>query len=112
MTLPPEPLPERPAVVLLRGRSLAFWLFALDERGGHDDLCGLGHLSIIPYVHGRTELYFCSSLPCLSLFYFSSPWKWRLPEPFIAQGRVATMSPQGPTGGLGVGEPYTVGHNG
>jgi hypothetical protein len=42
---------------------------------------------------------------------FSIPWKWRLPEPFIAQGRATTMSPQGPTGGLGVGEPYIVGHN-
>jgi hypothetical protein len=45
-------------------------------------------------------------------FFPLTPWKWRLPEPFIAQGRAATMSPQGPTGGLRVGEPYTVGHNG
>jgi hypothetical protein len=45
-------------------------------------------------------------------FLFPTSWKWRLPEPFMAQGRVATMSPQGPTGGPGVGEPYTVGHNG
>jgi hypothetical protein len=43
-------------------------------------------------------------------FLFSTPWKWRLPGPFIARGRVVTMSPQGPTGGPGVGEPYTVGH--
>jgi hypothetical protein len=50
-----------------------FWLFALDERGGHDDLRGSGHLSVIPYVNGRTELYFCSSMPCLSLFCFSDP---------------------------------------
>jgi hypothetical protein len=56
-TLPPEPLPEQPAVVLLWGRPLAFWLLALGERGGHGDLRGLGRLSVIPYVHGRTELY-------------------------------------------------------
>jgi hypothetical protein len=48
---------EQPAVVLLRGRSLASWLLALRERGRHGDLHGSGHLSIIPYVHGRTELY-------------------------------------------------------
>jgi hypothetical protein len=48
---------EQPAVVLLRGRSLASWLLALGERSGHSDLCGLGRLSVIPYVHRRTELY-------------------------------------------------------
>jgi hypothetical protein len=46
-----------------------FLLFTLDERGGHDDLRGSVRLSIVPYVHRRTELYFCSSLPCLSLFF-------------------------------------------
>jgi hypothetical protein len=44
-------------VVLLRGRFLAFWLLALGKRGGHDVLRGSGRLSVIPYVHGRTELY-------------------------------------------------------
>jgi hypothetical protein len=44
-------------MVLLRGRPLAFWLLALGERGGHGDLHGSGRLSVIPYVHGRTELY-------------------------------------------------------
>jgi hypothetical protein len=48
---------EQPAVVLLRGRPLASWLLALGERGGHGDLRGSGRLSVIPYVHGRTELY-------------------------------------------------------
>jgi hypothetical protein len=33
------------------------WLLALGERGGHGDLRGSGRLSVIPYVHGRTELY-------------------------------------------------------
>jgi hypothetical protein len=68
--------------------------------------------TMIYVVQGRTELFFCSSLPCLSLFCFLTPWKWRLPESFIAQGWAATMSLQGPTGGPGVGEPYTVEHNG
>jgi hypothetical protein len=56
-TLSPEPLQKQPAVVLLWGRPLASWLLALGERGGHDDLRGSGCLSLIPYVHGRTELY-------------------------------------------------------
>jgi hypothetical protein len=53
-------------VVLLWGRSLASWLLAIDEYSGHEGLCGSGRWSIIPYVHGRTELYY-SSLS-LSLF--------------------------------------------
>jgi hypothetical protein len=57
MTLPPEPLQKQPAVVLLWGRLLASWLLVLGERAGHGDLRDLGHLSVIPYVHGRTELY-------------------------------------------------------
>jgi hypothetical protein len=56
MTLPPEPLQEQPAVVLLWGMPLASWLLALGERGGHGDLRGSGRLSVIPYVNGRTEL--------------------------------------------------------
>jgi hypothetical protein len=55
-TLPLTPLQEQPVVVLLWVRPLASWLLALGERGIHDDLYGLGHMSIIPYVHGRTEL--------------------------------------------------------
>jgi hypothetical protein len=57
MTLPSEPLQEQPTVVLLWGRLLASWLLALGERGGHGDLRGSGRLSVIPYVHGRIELY-------------------------------------------------------
>jgi hypothetical protein len=43
-------------VLLLEG-ALVSCSLALGERGGHDDLRGLGRLSVIPYVHGRTELY-------------------------------------------------------
>jgi hypothetical protein len=46
------------------GKALTSWSLAIDERGGHQDLCGSGCRSIIPYVHGRTGLY-CSSLPYL-----------------------------------------------
>jgi hypothetical protein len=53
-------------MVLLLKRDLVSWLLVMDERGGHEDLCGSDRRSVIPYVHGRTELY-CSSLPCLSL---------------------------------------------
>jgi hypothetical protein len=48
---------EQLAVVLLWGRPLASWLLALGERGGHGDLRGSCRLSVIPYVHGRIELY-------------------------------------------------------
>jgi hypothetical protein len=51
-------------VVLLCGRCLASWLLALGERGGHGDLHGLDRLSVIPYVHERTELY-CAQV-CLA----------------------------------------------
>jgi hypothetical protein len=61
MTLPPVPLQEQPAVVLLLEGALVSWSLAMDECGGHEDLCGSGRQSIIPYVYVRTELY-CSSL--------------------------------------------------
>jgi hypothetical protein len=47
-------------VLLLEG-VLVSWSLAMDERGGHEDLHGSGRWSVIPYVHGKTELY-CSSL--------------------------------------------------
>jgi hypothetical protein len=53
-------------VVLLLERDLVSWSLAMDERSGHEDLRGSGRQSVIPYIHGRTELY-CSSQPCLSL---------------------------------------------
>jgi hypothetical protein len=94
MTLPPVLLPKHPVVVLLLKRALVSWSLAIDEHGGHEDLCGSGRRSVIPYVHGRTGLY-CSSLPCLcEPEPFSTPVKWHLPEPLIAQGRTVTMSPE------------------
>jgi hypothetical protein len=47
-------------VVLLLERVLVSWSLAMDERGGHDDLCGSDRLSVISYIHGRTELYYLS----------------------------------------------------
>jgi hypothetical protein len=43
-------------VLLLEG-ALVSWSLALGEHSGHDDLRGSGSLSVISYVHGRTELY-------------------------------------------------------
>jgi hypothetical protein len=57
-------------VVLLLEGDLISWLLAMDECGGHEDLRGLGRLSIIPYIHGRTELY-CAQA-CMSEPAFSS----------------------------------------
>jgi hypothetical protein len=86
-------------------------LLALSERGGHGDLRALDRLSIIHYVYGRTELY-CAQACLTCAFPFLTLSKWRSPEPFIVQGRVVYNEPQCPTGGLGVGEPYTVCHKG
>jgi hypothetical protein len=63
--LPPVPLQEQAVVVLLLEGVVVSWSLAMDERGGYEDLRALGHWSVIPYVHGKTELY-CSGLPCLS----------------------------------------------
>jgi hypothetical protein len=61
-------------MVLLLGMALASWSLAIDECGGHQDLCGSGHRSIIPYVHGRAGLH-CLSLPylCESEPFFDPP---------------------------------------
>jgi hypothetical protein len=48
-------------VDLLLKRTLVSWSLAMDEHGEHEDLRGSGHRSVIPYVHGRIELY-CSTL--------------------------------------------------
>jgi hypothetical protein len=60
-TLPPVLPWEQPTVVLLLERAWISWLLA---QGGHKDLRGSGHQSVIPYVHKRMELY-CSTLALL-----------------------------------------------
>jgi hypothetical protein len=98
----------------------------MDERGGHEDLRRSGRQSVIPYVHGRTELYYLS-LPCLcehETYFFGrwstdlfwdlclpTPVKWHLPEPFIAQGWAVIMSPEARQVALGQVKPYAVEHN-
>jgi hypothetical protein len=57
-------------VVLLLEGALISWLLAMDKCGGHEDLRGSGHRSVIPYIHRRTELY-CTSLSFLSLIFSS-----------------------------------------
>jgi hypothetical protein len=51
MTLPPVPLQEQPAMLLLLEGALVSWLLAMRKYGGHEDLCGSGRRSVIPYVH-------------------------------------------------------------
>jgi hypothetical protein len=85
-------------VVLLWGRSLVSWSLAMDERTGHNDLRGSGHQSVIPYVHGRTELH-CSSLPCLSLFFFAHPCEVASTRAFYSSRLGSYIGIRGPTGG-------------
>jgi hypothetical protein len=77
-------------VVLLLERTLISWSLAMDERGGHEDLCGSGHRSIIPYVHERTGVVLLKpALPepaFSSVNLYSTPVNRSLPSPFIAQG--------------------------
>jgi hypothetical protein len=56
-----------------------------------------------PRVNGVVLL--CLSVRLKSLSVSSSPPSWRLPGPFIAQGRAVTVRPHGPTGGPGAGRP-------
>jgi hypothetical protein len=43
-------------VLLLEGVVVP-WSLAMNECGGHEGLRGSGYQTVIPYVHGRTELY-------------------------------------------------------
>jgi hypothetical protein len=47
------------AVVLLLEGLRSLEELAIREYGGHEDLRGSGRWSVIPYVHGRMELYCC-----------------------------------------------------
>jgi hypothetical protein len=81
-------------VVLLLEGDLVSCSLAMDEYGGHEDLCGSGRRSIIPYVHRRTELY-CSSLPYLSLP-FCPPCEEVSTRSFYSSG-VGAQGPGAPT---------------
>jgi hypothetical protein len=39
------------------GNAFSLLVVALAEHDGHEDLPDSGRLSVIPYVHGKTELY-------------------------------------------------------
>jgi hypothetical protein len=99
-TLTPVLLQEHSTVVLLLKRALVSWSLAMDERGGHENLCGSGHRSVIPYAHERTEVVLLkSALPEPTFLsarpiYQLTPLKWHMPKPFIAQGQTFTMSPE------------------
>jgi hypothetical protein len=61
------------------------------KQDGHGDLCGLGHQSVIPYVHGEDFVLLC--------IFFKLALKWSewtrlllsFVRPFIVQGRVVTL---------------------
>jgi hypothetical protein len=84
-------------VVLLLEGDLVSWSLAMDERGEHEDLCGSGRQSVIPYVHGRTELYW-SRLPCLSLP-FRPPCEEVSTRSFYTSRTGSYNGTRGPTGG-------------
>jgi hypothetical protein len=56
-----------------------------------------------PRVNGVVLL--CLSVRLKSQGPFLCVRSWRLPGPFIPQGRVVTVRPHGPTGGPGAGRP-------
>jgi hypothetical protein len=98
-------------VVFLLERGLVSWSLAMNECGGHEDLCGSGRQSVIPYVHGRTELY-CSSLSCLSLpicpsaltDLFFDPCEEVSTRSFYSSRPSSYNETRGPTGGFVVVE--------
>jgi hypothetical protein len=98
MTLPPVLLQEQPVVVLLLERALVTWSLAMDECGGHKDLRSSGRRSVIPYIHGRTELYW-SSLPCLSLPCLSDLREEAPSRAFYSIRSDSYIGTRGPTGG-------------
>jgi hypothetical protein len=55
-TFPGVATVEPTVVLLLEGASVS-WSLATDERGRHEDLRDSSRRSVIPYIHGRTELY-------------------------------------------------------
>jgi hypothetical protein len=106
-TLPPVPLQEQPAVVLLLEGVLVSWSLAMDERGGREDLRSSDRQSVIPYVHGRTELY-CSSLYEPEPF-FPDPCEEVSTRSFYTSRPGSYNETRGPTAGPEVVEtPYNI----
>jgi hypothetical protein len=89
---------------LLEG-ALVSWSLAMDERGGHEDLRGSGRRSVIPYVHGRTELYFAQV--CMPELAFSSPLEVAPTRSFYSSRSGSYNETRGPTGGPRWLKPYT-----
>jgi hypothetical protein len=90
-------------VVLLWGMALASWSLSIEERGGHQDLRGSCRWSVIPYVHRSTVLY-CTSLPCLSIFFSSDPCEVAPVRAFYSSRSGSYNESRGPTGGLRAGQ--------
>jgi hypothetical protein len=85
-------------VVLLLERALVSWSLAMDERDGHGDLRDSDHRSVIPYVHGRTGLYY-SSLPYLRLIFFPVPCEYASVRAFYSSWSGSYIETRGPIGG-------------
>jgi hypothetical protein len=64
----------------------------------HDDLRGSGRLSVIPYIHGRTEVY-CAQACLAWAFYFFNPLEVASTRAFYSSRSDSFNETRGPTGG-------------
>jgi hypothetical protein len=68
------------------------------------------HNTLCPYKNEVVLLKPGIARVSLSIFFFFDPLDWRLPGPFIVQGRTVTMSPKARQVALGQVGPYAIGH--
>jgi hypothetical protein len=104
MTLPPVLLHEQPVVVLLLERALISWSLAIDERGGHKNLCGSARRSVIPYIHRRTGLYYSSLSSLCEPKPFSDMYEVTPVRDFYCSRSDSYNKSRCPIGGLGAGQ--------
>jgi hypothetical protein len=63
MTLSPILLQEQSVVVCLLEKAYVSQMFlVMEKHDGDEDLCGLDHRSVIPYVHRRIGMLYCCEL--------------------------------------------------
>jgi hypothetical protein len=90
-------------VVVLLEEALVSWSLAMDEHGGHKDLRGSGHQSIIPYIHGRTGVVLLKpALP--EPAFLSAPCEEVSTWSFYSSRPGSYNETRGPTSGLEVVE--------
>jgi hypothetical protein len=78
----------------------------MDECGEHEDLLGLGHRSVIPYIHRRTELYY-SNLYEPEPFLFFYPFEEAPARAFYSSRSGVTLRPGARQVALKWLKPYT-----